>query len=66
MKKLKNYNVVFFNFLPNEKAKSINTVNLFLNKLLSKNFNRDDLVIGIGGGITGDVVGFVASVFKEV
>ena len=65
LKKLKNYNVVFFNFLPNEKAKSINTVNLFLNKLLSKNFNRDDLVIGIGGGITGDVVGFVASVFKR-
>ena len=33
--------------------------------LLSKNFNRSDLIISVGGGITGDVVGFVASIFKR-
>jgi 3-dehydroquinate synthase len=33
--------------------------------LLSRNFNRSDLIIGIGGGITGDVAGFVASIFKR-
>ena len=33
--------------------------------MLSKNFNRSDLIIGVGGGITGDVVGFVASIFKR-
>ena len=32
---------------------------------MSKNFNRNDLVIGVGGGITGDVVGFIASIFKR-
>ena len=37
----------------------------FLNNLLSKNFNRSDLLISIGGGITGDVVGFAASIFKR-
>ena len=36
-----------------------------MNKLLSNNFNRSDLVISIGGGITGDVAGFVASIFKR-
>ena len=29
------------------------------------NFNRSDLIISVGGGITGDVFGFVASVYKR-
>ena len=33
--------------------------------LLNKNFNRNDCVISIGGGITGDVSGFAASIFKR-
>ena len=36
-----------------------------LNVLLSKNLNRSDLIIGFGGGITGDVASFVASIFKR-
>ena len=43
----------------------MDTVTFYLNTLLSKNFNRSDLVIGVGGGITGDVAGFVASVYKR-
>ena len=38
---------------------------VYINILLSKNFNRSDLIIGVGGGITGDVTGFVASIFKR-
>ena len=64
-KKLKNYNLFTINFNANEKNKSIKTINYFLKILLSKNFNRTDLVISVGGGITGDVVGFVASIFKR-
>ena len=64
-KKLKNYNLLFLPFVANEKNKSLNTINFFLNILLNKNFNRSDLVIGVGGGITGDVAGFVASIFKR-
>ncbi len=63
--KLKNYNLIILPFDANEKNKSTNIVNYFLNILLSKNFNRSDLVIGIGGGITGDVTGYVASIFKR-
>jgi len=64
-KKLKNYNLLFLSFRANEKNKSIKIVNYFLNILLSKNFTRSDLIIGVGGGITGDVTGFVASIFKR-
>ena len=51
--------------MPNEKSKSIQTVNFFLKKLLSKNFTRSDLIISVGGGITGDLVGFIASIYKR-
>ena len=63
--KLKNYNLSILPFKASEKNKSINIVNHFLNILLNKNFNRSDLIIGLGGGITGDVAGFVASIFKR-
>ena len=55
----------FYLFVASEKAKSLNTVDRYLNRLLSLNFNRSDLIISVGGGITGDVFGFVASVYKE-
>ena len=64
-KKLKTYNILVLPFIASEKNKSINTVNHFLNILLSKNFNRSDLIISVGGGITGDVTGFIASIFKR-
>ena len=65
LKNLRKYELISFNFKSNEKTKSLKSVNFFINKLLSKNFNRSDLIIGIGGGITGDLAGFVASIFKR-
>jgi len=64
-KKLKKYEVLFIQFNANEKNKSIITVSHYLKILLSKNFNRSDLIISVGGGITGDTIGFVASIFKR-
>ena len=64
-KSLKNYNLLFLSFSANEKNKSFSSVNYYLKILLSKNFNRSDLIISVGGGITGDVAGFVASIFKR-
>ncbi len=63
--KLKNYNLLILPFSASEKNKSFKKVNFYLNKILSKNFNRSDLIVGLGGGITGDVAGFVASIFKR-
>ena len=64
-KKLKSYNLLFLSFSANEKNKSFNSVNYYLKILLSKNFNRSDLIISVGGGITGDIAGFVASIYKR-
>ncbi len=64
-KKIKHYDLFFINFNANEKNKSIDKVNFLLEFLLSKNFNRSDLLIGVGGGITGDVAAFTASIFKR-
>ena len=64
-KKLKNYELSFLPFTANEKAKTLRNVNFYLEKLLSKHFNRSDLIIGVGGGITGDVTGFISSIYKR-
>ena len=59
----KKTSVHYFN--SNEKNKNQKSVNNILSILLSKNFNRNDCVISVGGGITGDVSGFAASIFKR-
>ena len=64
-KKLKKYDLTFIKFLPNEKVKSLKFANFFLKKLLHNKFNRSDLVIAVGGGVTGDLVGFVSSIYKR-
>jgi len=55
--------VLYFN--ASEKNKNQKSVDKILSILLSKNFNRNDCLISIGGGITGDVSGFAASMFKR-
>jgi 3-dehydroquinate synthase len=52
-------------FNSSEKNKNQKSIDNILSILLSKNFNRNDCVISIGGGITGDVSGFAASMFKR-
>jgi 3-dehydroquinate synthase len=54
-----------FFFNANEKNKSQININKILKILLYKNFSRQDCVITIGGGITGDVGGFAASLYKR-
>ena len=49
----------------NEKNKNQNSVNKILDILLKQNFSREDCLISIGGGITGDISGFAASLFKR-
>ena len=61
--KSKNRIVYFFN--ANEKNKNQNSVNKILDFLLKENFSREDCLISIGGGITGDISGFAASLFKR-
>ena len=64
LNKLKNMNYLFL-ILMLMRKKSLKQVSKLLDKLFQRNFNRTDLVIAIGGGITGDTVGFVSSIFKR-
>ena len=57
--------VLIYYFNASEKNKNQKSVDNVLSILLSKNFNRNDCIISVGGGITGDVSGFVASIFKR-
>jgi len=62
---LSNKKIFLHYFDSSEKNKNLKSTNSILSILLKKNFNRNDCVISIGGGITGDVSGFAASVFKR-
>ena len=64
-KTLKNKTVNKFHFAANEKNKNQKSVDKILKILLSKNFSREDCLISIGGGITGDVSAFAANLFKR-
>ena len=44
-----------------EKAKSFKNFQKILNFLADNNFDRTDLIISVGGGVVGDISGYVAS-----
>ena len=49
----------------NEKNKSQKTVDKIINILLKNDFNRNDCLVSLGGGILGDLSAFAASIFKR-
>jgi len=65
LKSLKNKKKIIYYFNANEKNKNITSINKILELLLEKNFHRNDCLISIGGGITGDVSSFASSIFKR-
>ena len=64
-KKIISKKIIVHFFNASEKNKNLKNVNLILDKLFNYNFNRSDCIISFGGGITGDVSGFAASIFKR-
>lgn len=49
----------------NEENKNLSTAMNIIEKLSSNNYLRDSILIGIGGGIIGDIIGFVSSVYMR-
>lgn len=64
-KALKNKDISKFFLIANEKNKNLNNVHKILKILLKKNYSRSDCLITVGGGITGDIGSFAASLFKR-
>ena len=52
-------------FPAGEKHKNLLTVEKVLQKMLEAGYDRSSGVIALGGGVTGDLAGFVASVFMR-
>ena len=48
-----------------EENKNIDTCNLIWNQLTKNSFDRDSLLINLGGGVIGDMGGFCASTYKR-
>ncbi len=64
-KKINSNKTIVHSFKASEKNKNFKSINSILNKLFKFNFNRNDCIISLGGGITGDVSGFAASIYKR-
>ena len=48
-----------------EKNKNITTCNLIWKELTNNKFDRDSIIINLGGGVIGDIGGFCASTYKR-
>ena len=58
-------NITIYYFTATEKNKVQKSVDLILDKMLKINFSRDDCLVAVGGGITGDITAYAASLFKR-
>lgn len=52
-----------FNFSAGEKHKTLQTIETLAEAMLAKNFDRHDAIIALGGGVPGDLAGFLASIY---
>lgn len=48
-----------------EKSKSLTQVEKICDEMISASFDRQSFVVGLGGGVIGDISGFVAAIFQR-
>ncbi|MBD3360675.1 3-dehydroquinate synthase [Candidatus Peregrinibacteria bacterium] len=54
-----------FEFPKGEKSKFLSTIENLSEKLVKNSFDKQDAIIALGGGVTGDIAGFLASVYMR-
>ena len=54
--------IIKLEIFPGESSKSLKTLNFLLEKILSEGIDRNTKILALGGGVTGDLAGFVASI----
>lgn len=59
------YEVVIYTLPAGEQAKSFKYLHKGYDLLLEKGFNRDNLIMALGGGVVGDLAGFLAATFMR-
>jgi 3-dehydroquinate synthase len=63
--KLKGISSVIISIPPGEKSKSREMKAHIEDQLLGKKFGRDSVIVAVGGGVVGDISGFVASTYNR-
>ncbi len=58
-------NSIVFRFKKGEKSKNTKTLTKILKSLFENGFTREDCVIAVGGGVTGDMAGLAASLYMR-
>lgn len=59
------FRVYAFSFPAGEKSKTPDTLFEILDFLASNEFDRSDVVIALGGGVTGDIAGFASAIYMR-
>ncbi|MCR5135299.1 MAG: 3-dehydroquinate synthase, partial [Clostridiales bacterium] len=59
------FDVYEYTFTPGEKSKTLETAGGLLDFLADRRFSREDALIALGGGVTGDITGFAAATYMR-
>lgn len=62
---LTDHHVDFFEMRDGEQFKNLDSYAEIMDRLISKGYNRDCGIIALGGGVVGDLAGFVAATFQR-
>ena len=62
---LSDHRVVLFNMEDGEQYKSLKSFESVTNRLIEEGFSRDCAIIALGGGVVGDLAGFVAATYHR-
>ncbi len=60
-----NRDVLCYCITPGEGSKTLDTVKGIYDFLIKNDFNRQDILIALGGGVIGDITGFAASTYER-
>ena len=55
--------VILYTFEAGEEQKNLDTVKNIYRYLIENKFDRKDMLVALGGGVTGDITGFVAATY---
>ncbi len=59
------FTVSLHTFAPGENHKTLSTVERLITEITKENLTRGDLILALGGGITGDIAGFIAGIYQR-
>lgn len=57
--------ICYFEFTAGEASKNLETVQKLITAMIENHFTRKDFVLALGGGVTGDLAGFAASIYMR-